>query len=554
MQQLPTTPPRLASTGLIARQMQGAILIESLMAMLIIGLGIVGLVGLQGSVMRGVVSANYRTQAALAAQYIIEAVRANPASTNVFFQSSTAPGNKPSPYCHTPPGGGKLVDYFITTERNYHNCRTPPAKYGQFQFEIIDTNAAGAATPYLTEDKGVFFRPYQATTISTRSCSWRIGACGTEYRFCRKGSGNNCTASFSAWSHHAKCRWCGSDWHDMPSPNFNTVRGGRHYNSALEVKYNPDNDYNKWTSRYMVPWETRDVGSVEYNVYSWDHGEKRMENLPGTSHKRQYRLRYTTERSGANGEQKLNQKTCQAGGPSTYKKTYLATTDGFPKYTATFNNDATTDTIRTYTAPPRRSGKLRLEVATDSNGFGNLVNDSCGGGFSNRGVIIPGYYGAKVNQQRVCDYYTEYNGGVAGETQTCSVGNSVPSLSDTDCDGAACINEPCGQGKKYYVADRGKRYQFNSPACTPQQAAAVELYDWRQRLASSGPDGYGVPGGEGLVCITSENLINEGTPSAPQCSGSGIPVVKIWYRDSRAASAGETRSTDKKLLSIPFRL
>lgn len=71
-------------------------------------------------------------------------------------------------------------------------------------------------------------------------------------------------------------------------------------------------------------------------------------------------------------------------------------------------------------------------------------------------------------------------------------------------------------------------------ACTPQQLAQDDLYEWQRQVALR------LPGGIGVVCIDSTPY--DGTPGTPACDGVGTAyAVKIWWGE-RTQNAAELSS------------
>ena len=88
----------------IKRKMIGVSMIEVLVTLVILSIGLLGMAGLQLSSIRGTNSSNYRTQASLLANDIIERMRANPGAmnNNAFIAIDSADLNcaaAPAPYC-----------------------------------------------------------------------------------------------------------------------------------------------------------------------------------------------------------------------------------------------------------------------------------------------------------------------------------------------------------------------------------------------------------------------------------------------------------------------
>jgi type IV pilus assembly protein PilV len=67
-------------------------------------------------------------------------------------------------------------------------------------------------------------------------------------------------------------------------------------------------------------------------------------------------------------------------------------------------------------------------------------------------------------------------------------------------------------------------------ACTPQQLAADDLFDWRAQLAAV------LPQGTGVVCV--DSTPDDGTAGAPACDGIGIAyAVKEFWVEKPARGA-----------------
>lgn len=95
--------------------MTGVSMIEVLVTLVILSIGLLGMAGLQLSSIRGTNSSNYRTQASLLANDIMERMRANPAgmNANAFIALDSADLGSctalPSPYCGEYYGSGGTV-------------------------------------------------------------------------------------------------------------------------------------------------------------------------------------------------------------------------------------------------------------------------------------------------------------------------------------------------------------------------------------------------------------------------------------------------------------
>lgn len=65
--------------------------------------------------------------------------------------------------------------------------------------------------------------------------------------------------------------------------------------------------------------------------------------------------------------------------------------------------------------------------------------------------------------------------------------------------------------------------------CTPQQMAQDDLARWQAELANT------LPQGGGIICVDDVQL-DDGNPGAPQCSGNGNTVVKVFWRETAGFS------------------
>lgn len=62
-------------------------------------------------------------------------------------------------------------------------------------------------------------------------------------------------------------------------------------------------------------------------------------------------------------------------------------------------------------------------------------------------------------------------------------------------------------------------------ACTPEQMAEDDLARWQEELTQI------LPQGAGIVC-TDNGAVDDGTPTATACSGTGNTVVKVFWRET----------------------
>ena len=69
----------------------------------------------------------------------------------------------------------------------------------------------------------------------------------------------------------------------------------------------------------------------------------------------------------------------------------------------------------------------------------------------------------------------------------------------------------------------------SAEACTPEQLAQDDLARWQAELEQVLPEGAGV------VCLD-DGVVDDGTPDAPACSGTGNTVVKVFWRESASFS------------------
>lgn len=67
--------------------------------------------------------------------------------------------------------------------------------------------------------------------------------------------------------------------------------------------------------------------------------------------------------------------------------------------------------------------------------------------------------------------------------------------------------------------------------CTPAQEAQLDAFQWKQQVEAQ------LPGGEGIVCL--DSTPEDGTDSATAAcdGGGGAYVIKVFWRETRAASA-----------------
>jgi type IV pilus assembly protein PilV len=102
-------------------KMTGVSMIEVLVTLVILSIGLLGMAGLQLSSIRGTNSSNYRTQASLLANDIIERMRANPGGVNgnQFLALDSADLGDctalPSPYCGEYYSGAAVAAETCTT-------------------------------------------------------------------------------------------------------------------------------------------------------------------------------------------------------------------------------------------------------------------------------------------------------------------------------------------------------------------------------------------------------------------------------------------------------
>jgi type IV pilus assembly protein PilV len=84
-------------------------------------------------------------------------------------------------------------------------------------------------------------------------------------------------------------------------------------------------------------------------------------------------------------------------------------------------------------------------------------------------------------------------------------------------DGAAPAANAC---RTVYAAD----VEGSPVACTPEELAADDLFDWLDQVEQS------LPAGEGIVCI--DSTPDDGDEAAdPECDGVGNAyAIKIWWR------------------------
>lgn len=66
--------------------------------------------------------------------------------------------------------------------------------------------------------------------------------------------------------------------------------------------------------------------------------------------------------------------------------------------------------------------------------------------------------------------------------------------------------------------------------CTAQQMAQDDLARWQAELATT------LPQGGGVVCVD-DGQLDDGNPGAPQCSGNGNTVVKVFWRETAGFSS-----------------
>ncbi|WP_442775070.1 type IV pilus modification protein PilV [Sphaerotilus montanus] len=69
--------------------------------------------------------------------------------------------------------------------------------------------------------------------------------------------------------------------------------------------------------------------------------------------------------------------------------------------------------------------------------------------------------------------------------------------------------------------------------CTPAQMAVYDFAQWRKMindpLATTPP---ALPGGSGVICLTSPSQVNKGTAAAPACDGVGTQfAIKVFWTE-----------------------
>jgi type IV pilus assembly protein PilV len=70
-------------------------------------------------------------------------------------------------------------------------------------------------------------------------------------------------------------------------------------------------------------------------------------------------------------------------------------------------------------------------------------------------------------------------------------------------------------------------------ACTSDQLAADDLYDWHAQIQQS------LPSGDGAVCI--DSTPNDGVPGAPACDGAGTAyAIKVWWTQQATRNVNAT--------------
>ncbi|MBU2707412.1 type IV pilus modification protein PilV [Zooshikella marina] len=111
---------------------RGISLIEVLITILVIGIGLLGLAGLQSVSMKNTYQASQRSQAMWLAQEIAERMRANPAGKEAGFYSTTGTTNK----------------FGARTPNNSTKCGTKPTK----MCSAYSNNGAGFATTAAATD------------------------------------------------------------------------------------------------------------------------------------------------------------------------------------------------------------------------------------------------------------------------------------------------------------------------------------------------------------------------------------------------------------------
>jgi len=63
----------------------------------------------------------------------------------------------------------------------------------------------------------------------------------------------------------------------------------------------------------------------------------------------------------------------------------------------------------------------------------------------------------------------------------------------------------------------------NTTGCDAAQMAQNDMHEWDQMLAER------LPSGAGVICV--DNSPDDGTPTSPQCDGTGSYSIKIWWRE-----------------------
>ncbi len=80
--------------------------------------------------------------------------------------------------------------------------------------------------------------------------------------------------------------------------------------------------------------------------------------------------------------------------------------------------------------------------------------------------------------------------------------------------------------------------------CTPEQIAASEIHDWRQRLEKR------IPGSEGVVCL--DSTPDDGRVGAPLCDGAGSTAIKVFWIEPAKDGTGGVQH--RRLVSLQPRL
>ncbi len=118
--------------------------------------------------------------------------------------------------------------------------------------------------------------------------------------------------------------------------------------------------------------------------------------------------------------------------------------------------------------------------------------------------------------------YNANNRGIAAMAATTMADRIRANLSGyenglfTDTTGLAGASAGCSDGS-------------GGVTCTAAQMAQDDLARWLDELANS------LPEGDGVVCVD-DGQLDDGTPGAPLCSGTGNTVVKVFWRESAGFS------------------